>query len=64
MKKTFRFATDLDQSCEVDILKVTAKTVKFIVYGEEKRAKIHKSPYGGSFFFPLGSYSMAPVVSL
>lgn len=60
---TSRFVTDADSTFEVRVIKVTPKTVTFIhpQHGDETRAKVHNMGEG-DFFYPLGQYSMAPVV--
>ena len=60
---TGRFIGDADATFEVRVIKRTAKTVTFVhpQHGDEQRAKIHTSD-GGEFFFPMGQYSMAPVI--
>ena len=58
-----RFITDSSEF-EVKVVKVTAKTVTFVHphTADETRAKIMRDSDGEAFFFPLGRYSMAPVV--
>ena len=58
-----RFITDSDAVLEVRVIKRTAKTVTYVHphTGDEQRAKIHTEE-GTEFFFPMGHYSMAPVI--
>jgi hypothetical protein len=60
---TGRFITDADAVLEVRVIKRTAKTVTFVHphTGDDTRAKIHNND-DGEFFFPMGQYSMAPVI--
>jgi hypothetical protein len=54
-----------DHECifEATVLKRTAKTVTIKYRGEEKRCKIHVDSYdGGEYIFPMGQYSMAPIM--
>lgn len=61
---TSRFITDADSTFDVSVVKVTAKTVSFLHphTGDVTRAKVMHDDDGVAFFFPLGRYSMAPVV--
>jgi hypothetical protein len=58
-----RFITDADATNAIKIIKRTAKTVTIIDLhnGSEKRCKINNNA-DGEFIFPLGQYSMAPVL--
>ena len=58
-----RFISDADSTFEVRVIKVTAKTVTFAHphTGEPTRAKVMNHD-GVDFFFPMGRYSMAPVI--
>lgn len=58
-----RFIGDADAALSVRVVKRTAKTVIFVHphTGDETRAKVHIQE-GYEFFFPLGMYSMAPVI--
>jgi len=58
-----RFITDADSTFAVLVIKVTAKTVTFAHphTGEPTRAKVLNDD-GVDFFFPMGRYSMAPVI--
>lgn len=60
---TGRFIGDADAVLEVRVIKRTAKTVTYVHphTGDEQRAKIHNND-DGEFFFPMGQYSMAPVI--
>lgn len=61
---TTRFICDADSVLNVEVVKVTAKTVTFIhpQHGDERRAKIMRDDEGVAYFFPLGRYSMSPVM--
>jgi len=61
---TGRFINDADSVLEVKVVKVSAKTVTFVHphTADVTRAKIMRDDEGVAFFFPLGRYSMAPVV--
>jgi len=60
---TGRFITDADAVLKVRVIKRTDKTVTYIHphTGDEHRARIQHGD-DGEFFFPLGRYSMAPVI--
>ncbi len=61
---TGRFITDADAIFSVDVVKVTAKTVTFLHphTGDATRATVKHDDDGVAFFFPMGRYSMAPVI--
>ena len=58
-----RWITDSDLRTPITIEKRTAKTATVTVRGEEtKRCKIHTYE-GREYIKPMGSYSMAPILS-
>jgi len=59
---TTRFINDSASFLKVEIMRRTPKMVSIKIEGEkEKRCKIHERE-GVEFIYPMGDYSMAPVV--
>lgn len=58
---TTRSACDHNCIFKASVLRATEKTVWILINGDEKRLKIHN--YNGeNFIYPLGQYSMAPIM--
>jgi hypothetical protein len=57
-----RSVADYDCVFNFEVVKRSAKTITIKYHGDLKRCKIHTDENGDEFAYPLGRYSMCPVI--